>query len=1134
VVPLLMLGSFLTYTGQGQSLNQSLAQMAYTASQSAQAVEAEVWAAVRVISELSHTPGLPAMIENNDAQGISALLDSVTQSHGSLAYVGLVRPDGSVIADKRPVGGLSVEILQNLPDHRYELFVAGQPIGPEPYLDSQGRGFLIAAFPVGPRGHQAALVGAVSMDRIDVRFHQVAGPTGFHHMLVDLSRNLVISDHDTRKRLVPLNSQGWPEALPEALRREGPVLVDRNGTNFYVNYSPIPSWGWGVMVYQDIQGILGQARWISWANLSALLATLGLTLLLSLASSQELALPILNLSWKARRIKEGHAGALDAWDAADTMEGELSEIASTLNVLVERITRADEMVDEHSRRLAEQTRQSQALQEANRRLSTLLGIAQDALQLEVELLLHTVVERLGRACSASVTLWWLEEGRPRPAAAFSPLGGSAAEASPSLNVQAAASSRAIVSSQVSLPDGSHKGWGMAVPIAVEGRPVAALELKRQGLPFTAEEQDMVEAAASVTAMALRLNHLYWSAQRQASLYRKLGQMAEQTLAPLDLQGTLQGILSAILELIPSRCGLALYLDSNGNSIVADKDYHCLLTPRDLMNRLLPYLTKADLVHSDEFPGELPLLGIDAWSALALRNGGLVQGIVVLGLAHSRPLYPEERDALLLAARTASLALQRSQLLLTATQQRDLANTIVNMVPLAIVLADVWEKRILLSNGTAASAGLNNIPVLEEAGFWQLMIRTAQWMLPYKARELLWARDGSSTYWDLNIWPMGQASGTVLLAAHDVTTSITYRERIQNLAKLAEQGRIYLESILNSMTEGILIVSQDLTISFANPRANLLLGAGDLNGRPLQELANSLEEAGVIGPQARTFLLDLGRSADRMEIDLNFARPRSLACQWFEISVAGSERVMGLLIRDITTQRELDRFRDNLISMVSHELRTPLTTILGFSELASVKEFSLPEIKRMLKMIHREAVQLADMVSEFLEAGKLTAQGFRPHLTPVDLAEVIENTLEVFRHNADHHTFEAQIPPKLPTIYADEPGIRQVLQNLLANAAKYTPSPGKITVSVNLSESEVTVSVADTGLGIPEQEKEKIFERFYRVEDHTRRGIRGTGLGLTIAREIVAAHKGRIWVESRLGEGSTFYFTLPLDLEPSTK
>ncbi len=1132
--PLLILGSFLTYTGQGQALNQSLRHMAYTAAQSAQVLDAEVWAAVDLVRELANRPGLAEMLESEDVQGMEALLDSASRYHVSLAYVGLVRPDGSVIAQKRPDGSLSAEILQKLPEHRYELFIAGQPVGPEPYLDSQGRGFLVAAVPVPSGRQQAAVVGAVSMDRMDVRFHQVAGPAGFHHMLVDLSRRLVISDHDTRQKLIPMDTQGWQEDLASALLKDNTALVERGGMSFYASYASIQSWGWGVIVYQDIHSVLGQTQWISWANLFALLAVLGVTMSLSLVSSRELTMPLLNLSWTARRIKQDFGREAAQGVAQEAMESELSEIASTLNVLVDRIVRADEAVHEHSRRLEEQIRHSQALQEANLRLSTLLSLAQDALQLEIDPLLHAVVERLAYTCSAYVTLWWPEGAKLRRAAVFSPDGRPPAEECPSAHVLAAVSARAASSGQARGSGSGQVLFIMAVPVKVEGETVAVLELRREGPAFAFEEQQTVEAAASVTSMALRLNKLYQSAQHQASLYKHLGQMAGQALAALDPRSNLDSTLTGLMALAQASSGLAIYLDADGQLLTADRGLACLMSPRTLLNRLAPHLADANVVHSNSFRGELPILGVDAWLALAIRNEGAVRGVVVLGFSPSRSLENEERDALEVAIQTASLALQRSELYLAAMRQRDLATTIINTVPMAILLANVWEKRILVANGAAASAGLEDPSVLEEAGFWQLAVRTAQWRLPYRAKEVLWIRDGSPTYWDLSIWPMAEASGAVLIAAHDVTDAISSRERIQILARAVERDRTYLASLLNSMTEGLLIVAQDGTVSFANPRAELLLGAGQLNGRSLQELADRLEEAQAIGPQAKAFLLDMGRSIDRMEIDLNFAQRRGLACQWFEISGAENEQVRGLLLRDVTVQRELDRFRDNLISVISHELRTPITSILGFSELATVREFRLEELKRMLKIIHREASHLADIVGEFLEAGRLTAQGFKPNLAPVDLGRMLEEAVDLFRHRASHHTFRLRLPEPIPALQADEGGIRLVLENLLGNAVKYTPQPGQITVSASLTETEVVISVADTGLGILPEEKEKIFERFYRAKAHSRGGIRGTGLGLTIARDIVVGHGGRIWVESEPGKGSTFYFTLPLNPEPQTE
>ncbi len=1128
-IPLLILGSFLTFTGQGQVLKQSLSHLSYTASQSAQAIEQEVWSSVGVVSELSHSPALLSSLREEDLNGLESVLDNSFSFHPSLAYLGLVRSDLSVMAERRSSGNLSIEVLQKIAENRYELFVAGQPMGPEPYIDSQGKGFLIAAFPVDSNGMRTVLVGAISMDRIDVRFHQVAGPTQFHHMLVDPSKDQVISDHDTRQRMIALSAQGWPSYLLETLLNQETTFVPRGDTQVYAAYAPIPSWGWGVIVYAPIAEALGGAIWISWANLAILLASLGITLGLSLVSSQELTLPILNLSWTARKIKEGDLNTQTIHSTGDA-EGELGEIASTLNVLVEKIVRADQEIDEHARRLQDVTRQSQALRAANQRLTTLLSLAQDALRLDSHALFHSATEKLAITCSASATLWQLHGGKCFPVASYSHEEHVAAEASPLPQVLAAAKARTSFVSPMKSADGAPVGWVMAVPIVVEDNVEAAIELRRDSR-FELSEQQMVEVAATEIAMAIQLDRLYSSTRHQANLYKQIGHMAEHSMVLLDPQANLQNTLAYLMEMTGARCGMAHYLQANGQLISLDRALQCMISPQALLERLAPYLIGNDAIHANEFRGELPILGVDTWIALGLKIEDRVRGIVMLGFSPYRPLSDEERSALRLAARMASLSLQRCELYAATMEQRDLATTIVNTVPMAVVLIDVWEKEILMANGAAVSAGLDNVAILMEAGFWSPVVRTAEWHLPYRAREIQWTKGDTTTYWDLSLWPLSQSPGMVLLSAQEVTSSIIYRERIHSLAREAEQGRSYLQSILNSMTEGIVIVAEDGTITFANPRANLLLGAGYLGRSTIRDLADSLEARARIDRQVRDFLLGMGDPIDSLEFDLNYARVKTVSCQWFKLSGSANEGTRGLLVRDVTLQRELNRFRENLISIVSHELRTPLTSILGFSELATIKEFPAAELKRMLKMIHQEASQMSDLVNEFLEAGKLSAQGFRPHPTPIDLAQIIDHSVTIFRRRAPHHTFEVTVPDKLPTLHADEPGVRQVLQNLLGNAVKYTPEPGKISISVSLSDNEVTIAISDTGLGIPPDQLDKIFERFYRVTDHSHRSIRGTGLGLSIARDIVASHGGRIWAESQPGKGSTFYVTLPLSIYP---
>jgi signal transduction histidine kinase len=219
--------------------------------------------------------------------------------------------------------------------------------------------------------------------------------------------------------------------------------------------------------------------------------------------------------------------------------------------------------------------------------------------------------------------------------------------------------------------------------------------------------------------------------------------------------------------------------------------------------------------------------------------------------------------------------------------------------------------------------------------------------------------------------------------------------------------------------------------------------------------------------------------------------------------------------------ERERLKDELISIVSHELRTPLTSLRGFAELMLKREFPPEKRREFLSIIHTEAVRLTNLINK---AGRQTYD-----FVEVNIVSVICDTLSVFSHGADgSHYFHLETPGPLPPVWADADRLRQVLTNFLSNAVKFSPQGGEIRVGARREGEHVIVWVKDQGMGISPEDLEKLFTKFYRVDNEETRHIGGTGLGLAIAREIIEAHKGRVWVESTIGVGSTFSFVLPIE------
>jgi signal transduction histidine kinase len=235
-------------------------------------------------------------------------------------------------------------------------------------------------------------------------------------------------------------------------------------------------------------------------------------------------------------------------------------------------------------------------------------------------------------------------------------------------------------------------------------------------------------------------------------------------------------------------------------------------------------------------------------------------------------------------------------------------------------------------------------------------------------------------------------------------------------------------------------------------------------------------------------------------------------------------------------KKLDRMKSKFINIAAHELRTPLAILMGHADI--LEEETKGEVKERLGIILRNAMHLKSLIDNMLDLRYLEAGLSRIQLQEVDLQEVINSIVRDFIPLAKgkEQIIEVSVPEGFPLINADRGKLESVLDNLLSNAIKFTPPGGRIGIEVKDWAGEVSVSVWDTGIGIPTEEHERIFESFYQVEESMRREHGGLGLGLAISKGMVELWGGRIWVESEVGKGSTFTFTIPKgrsDPSPST-
>jgi len=358
-----------------------------------------------------------------------------------------------------------------------------------------------------------------------------------------------------------------------------------------------------------------------------------------------------------------------------------------------------------------------------------------------------------------------------------------------------------------------------------------------------------------------------------------------------------------------------------------------------------------------------------------------------------------------------------------------------------------------------------------------------------------------------------------------------RNKIEEISK--EKGT--LQTILKGMAEGVLVVDEKNHIIMINDTLRTLFSPSTevVDKTPL-ELIRHTELEGAIHKAIQE-----GKNSS-FELTL----PTSLG-KIFEVNVVGilpppeEEQKEGhgmsgaiAVLHDISRLKELEKIRQDFVANVSHELRTPLTTIKGYTETlldGALKEEVAPQF---LQVIQKHTDRLAKIVEDLLTLSKIESKEFLLKKEKLYLSELIDDVLDFVKEGAKKKkiSIDAVHISSSFIIEGDRNILEQILINLLDNAIKYGREGGKITISANQKDQkEIEVSVRDNGIGIPQEDLPRIFERFYRVDKGRSQELGGTGLGLSIVKHLISAHGGRVWAESQLGEGSTFYFTLPFHI-----
>ncbi|MFQ5442981.1 MAG: ATP-binding protein, partial [Nitrospinales bacterium] len=234
--------------------------------------------------------------------------------------------------------------------------------------------------------------------------------------------------------------------------------------------------------------------------------------------------------------------------------------------------------------------------------------------------------------------------------------------------------------------------------------------------------------------------------------------------------------------------------------------------------------------------------------------------------------------------------------------------------------------------------------------------------------------------------------------------------------------------------------------------------------------------------------------------------------------------IGVILGRAVERDRVDRMKTEFLSTAAHELRTPMTTIKGYSELMMKRE--LPKVKadRFISLINKESVHLTHIVNDLLDVARIeSGDGFVVSMERGDISLVVKEEINLFRESYPNHRFDLTVSGQPMNISFDEGKIRQVIKNLLSNAAKYSPQGGTVLTRLEYSSEGVSCSFLDEGMGMNAEQVKRIFERFYRVDESG--AIKGTGLGMAIVKHIIEAHRGKIWVESAIGKGTIIHFNI---------
>ncbi|HET8606638.1 MAG TPA: GAF domain-containing protein, partial [Gaiellaceae bacterium] len=722
-------------------------------------------------------------------------------------------------------------------------------------------------------------------------------------------------------------------------------------------------------------------------------------------------------------------------------------------------------------------------------------------------------------------------------------------------------------------------WGDAI------RGVLGVGTRDAQREFGDDDADVLGTLASLAALALRNAESFAERSRQARIQRGFFLIAEELGGPLSRGQTLAAIAqaaaqalggSAVAVLTPGPAAHVLAgaheLPGQLEAALADGPPAAALVEAAVERRLLASPRIADDDRFDEAWRDLAAAaGMRSLLAIPIEAPrGEEAALAVVLFAEEHAFADDDLDLARQIARAARGALDRAELYEAERSRRTLAQQLAEtgsqlateLDPAAVLEQVVEQAAVLLEADAASIRSLEGDELVVAAGVGDegeaaLGRRTPATAWP--AGDVVHSRapvgiadvarsgrivdgepvlgEGFAAYLGVPLYGRESALHGVL-AVYAAEPRTWRDEEVEALAALAGNASVALSNaelyqrvalereqsvaILANIADGIVAVDREGTIVLWNAAAAQITGVPreEAIGRtPGQVLQRDLQSEGTGPGGAR--LVSIARGGEELWLSLSEAVMRDPVG-----AVAG--RIFAF--RDISSERIVEQMKSDFVSTVSHELRTPLTSIYGFAETLLRQDVAFGDEERRLFLgyIASESERLTSIVDALLNVARLDTGDLQVQIVPTDVGQVVRESVSAAQAagEGNGHSFVLELEEAALTAAADAEKLRQILDQLIQNAVKFSPDGSAVTVAARRRIDAVEVAVVDEGVGIPQAEQQRIFTKFYRA-DAGQRGAGGAGLGLFIAQGLVAAMGGRIWVDSAEGRGSTFAFELPV-------